>query len=53
MSHLSVLVALIVSALGLCAQPHPIADLLAELIRVNTSNPHGRIPGRQTQAARL
>src|SRR5215471_12632961 len=26
----------------LCAQPHPTADLLAELIRVNTSNPPGQ-----------
>jgi acetylornithine deacetylase/succinyl-diaminopimelate desuccinylase-like protein len=28
--------------LGLSAQPHPTADLLAELIRVNTSNPPGQ-----------
>src|SRR5215470_17124773 len=34
--------ALIVLAVGLSAQPHPTADLLAELIRVNTSNPPGQ-----------
>jgi len=34
--------ALIVLAVGLSAQPHPTADLLSELIRVNTSNPPGQ-----------
>src|SRR5258707_597664 len=30
------------SLLGLSAQPHPTADLLADLIRINTSNPPGQ-----------
>jgi acetylornithine deacetylase/succinyl-diaminopimelate desuccinylase-like protein len=42
MRHLSALVILGVTACGLSAQPHPTADLLRELIRVNTSNPPGQ-----------
>src|SRR3954468_1080045 len=42
MRHLSALVLVGFSAWGLSAQSHPTADLLAELIRVNTSNPPGQ-----------
>ena len=35
------LIVLSLSALSLSAQSHPTADLLAELIRINTSNPPG------------
>src|SRR6266545_6601801 len=42
MRYLAALVFLSVSTSGLRAQPHPTADLLTELIRVNTSNPPGQ-----------
>ena len=43
MRHLSALAILFLfSAAGLSAQAHPTADLLAEIIRVNTSNPPGQ-----------
>src|SRR5215813_13898113 len=45
MNRLSAACAVAVSvtllASGLSAQPHPTADLLSELIRINTSNPPG------------
>ena len=42
MRQLSALAILALSAWELFAQPHPTADLLAELIRINTSNPPGQ-----------
>ncbi|HEY1497860.1 MAG TPA: M20/M25/M40 family metallo-hydrolase [Candidatus Solibacter sp.] len=42
MRNLFALAILLLSAAGLSAQAHPTADLLAEIIRVNTSNPPGQ-----------